>query len=575
MKTSIVLLTYNKLEFTIQCIESIRRYTTPETYELIVVDNCSTDGTQQWLQSQHDIVKILNDSNYGFPKGCNQGMEIATGDAILLLNNDTIVTENWLNNLLYCLYSDEKIGAVSCVTNNCSYAQTIPVSYESLEGMHSFASEYNVSNSSKWEERLKLVGFCILMKRDIINEIGMLDERFTPGNYEDDDYSLRIRKAGYRLILCKDTFIHHYGSVSFREIQGSHKKILQKNLKKFEEKWGFNPDYSQHIRFNIVDMIANEPTAEIKVLEVGCACGGTLLEIKNRFKNAELYGIELSEGAASIASLIANVTNSNIEKGELIYPEEYFDYIIFADVLEHLYDPWSVLKYIKKHLKSTGKILISLPNLMHHSVISDLLNGNFTYTDAGILDRTHVRFFTLEEIKKMMVQTGYFKLQVYTVDIPIRPQSLTFDLSGIVRPEIYEQFNVYQYLVSASKHTLDKECAIVPTLRQVPQQIVDLLKGYETNDVLTYIVHAEVGDKTELLNIIGTAHFECSDYTRVLPYYELAIKFNEEHSDVLFNLSYFLSFIGEKEVASNYMQRLESIDPIGYQQLMGMISNFE
>ena len=153
MKTSIVILTYNNLDYTKQCIESIREYTKNEEYELIVVDNLSTDGTREWLSDQEDIIKILNEENKGFPKGCNQGIEISTGDNILLLNNDVIVTKNWLSNLITCLYSDKTIGAVSLVTNSCSYYQNIETSYNSLKEMHEFASVFNKTNPELWEER--------------------------------------------------------------------------------------------------------------------------------------------------------------------------------------------------------------------------------------------------------------------------------------------------------------------------------------------------------------------------------------------------------------------------------------
>lgn len=100
MGTSIIILTYNKLEYTKKCIESIRKYTKDEEYEIIIVDNNSTDGTRSWIENQNDIKSILNKENVGFPAGCNMGIKISKKENdILLLNNDTIVTINWLSNL--------------------------------------------------------------------------------------------------------------------------------------------------------------------------------------------------------------------------------------------------------------------------------------------------------------------------------------------------------------------------------------------------------------------------------------------------------------------------------------------
>lgn len=236
MKTSIIILTYNNLKYSKLCIESIREYTLKGLYEIIVVDNKSTDGTVQWLKCQKDIKKIYNNVNLGFSKGCNQGIKVSSGENVLLLNNDVIVTSNWLKNLKECLYSSERIGAVGPVTNNCSNYQRINVNYSSIREMQVFAKKYNLSNPQKWEIKNRLIGFCFLIKKEVINKIGFLDERFTPGNFEDDDYSMRIKKAGYKLILCRDTFIHHYGSVSFME-PSRNSNLLALNKKKLEDKW--------------------------------------------------------------------------------------------------------------------------------------------------------------------------------------------------------------------------------------------------------------------------------------------------------------------------------------------------
>ena len=245
--TSIIVLTYNKLDYSKLCINSIRQYTEPDSYEVIVIDNHSTDGTVEWLQDQQDIRLILNSENAGFPRGCNQGIKAAKGSSILLLNNDTIVTPNWLSNLKKCLYSSCDIGAVGAVTNSCSNFQSIPCGYSSIEEMISFSRQVNNSNPNLWEDRARLVGYCMLIKTEIINKIGLLDEVFSPGNYEDDDYCLRIRNAGYRLVLCRDTFIHHYGSVTFGEQANQYNSLLLTNRQKFIEKWGMTPHFAAHM----------------------------------------------------------------------------------------------------------------------------------------------------------------------------------------------------------------------------------------------------------------------------------------------------------------------------------------
>ena len=111
-RTSIVIINYNTLEYTRLCIESIRQLTPAGSYELIVVDNASRDGSLEWLRQQQDVRLIENQVNNGFPAGCNQGMAVAeAGNDLLLLNSDTVVTPRWLENMQQALYS--KAGAVS------------------------------------------------------------------------------------------------------------------------------------------------------------------------------------------------------------------------------------------------------------------------------------------------------------------------------------------------------------------------------------------------------------------------------------------------------------------------------
>lgn len=254
--TSIIILSYNTLDLLQMCVESIRGFTVPDTYEIIVIDNASKDGSVEWLREQNDIRCIYNKENLGFPKGCNQGMAIAEGTEILLLNSDVIVTPRWLEQLKRALYSDEKIGAVGCVTSKCSNLQQIEVPYDkqniNIDELIEFAEKFNHSNPEKWLPHFKLVGFCMVYRTSLYKEIGGLDEAFSPGNYEDDDYSIRIRLAGYKILLCADTFIHHFGSSSFikkrspeeeREHTMKYNALLNKNRKYFLNKWSLPEEY--------------------------------------------------------------------------------------------------------------------------------------------------------------------------------------------------------------------------------------------------------------------------------------------------------------------------------------------
>lgn len=238
MLTSIVILTHNEWSLTEKCLDSIRRHT-PEDYELIVVDNGSTDETVPRLKEQSDVKLTCNETNLGFPKGCNQGIEIATGENVLFLNNDTVVTTNWLTNLLRELYTDEHVAMVGPVSNYTSGHQQIPVTYRDLADLESFASTHRAEHAGQWTAVRRLIGFCLLVKRSVLDEIGWFDERFGIGNYEDDDFCLRALQAGYTLKVVNDSFVHHEGHATMRNVTNvNFAKLLQENKMKATEKWG-------------------------------------------------------------------------------------------------------------------------------------------------------------------------------------------------------------------------------------------------------------------------------------------------------------------------------------------------
>ncbi|MBT2291601.1 glycosyltransferase [Paenibacillus albidus] len=565
-KTSIVILTHNKLEFTIDCIESIRDYTATGTYEIIVVDNDSTDGTKEWLSEQGDIITIFNNENYGFPKGCNQGIEVATGENILLLNNDVIVTTNWLDNLLLALNSSAEVGAVGAISNECAYYQSISVNYITIEEMQEFAKKINIHNPGKWDQRIKLVGFCMLIKREVINEVGLLDEIFSPGNFEDDDYSFRIMQAGYKLLLCKDTFVHHHGHATFSTDSRSFYNILQQSALKFKEKWAFDSRYSTYIRFDVINLMElHDSDKPIKVLEVGCACGGTLLEIKNRYKNAELYGIELNEDSAAIASLFANISASNVEH-QLEYPEDFFDYIILPDVLEHLNDPWSVLKNLKRYLKNKGKLIASIPNVMHYSVLRDTLKGRWEYTEAGLLDRTHLRFFTVYEIQQMLHDAGFVDMSYdgKIIPIPEEDEAFILKLASLGGASIEQQYRVYQWLVKAEKndpvYTIGELIKGVDPVYQQEMDLSEIIELIKTNNVGPSEVIASVEEhaqrKQAIYNFLAISLYNERMFDYIIPLLSQSLSIDPAHMETLYNLGYILYEADEKELALEYLQQI-------------------
>ena len=246
---SIIMLTYNQIKYTKLCIESIFNHTSliKTPFEIIVVDNASTDGTVEYLEGleqSKEIRVIYNRENLGFPKGNNQAVEIAKGEYICLLNNDTIVTENWLENLLRVLRSDEKIAMVGPYCNASSgyqMIQNVPV-YQDDKGLNELCKKFN----APIKEVDFLVFFCCLIKRSVWDEVGGLDERMGRGCYEDNIFCYKVLEKGYKLKVVNH-YIHHWGSISFKgenkdpekykaylELLGRNQKLFFKKIDKYK-----------------------------------------------------------------------------------------------------------------------------------------------------------------------------------------------------------------------------------------------------------------------------------------------------------------------------------------------------
>jgi GT2 family glycosyltransferase/glycosyltransferase involved in cell wall biosynthesis/cyclopropane fatty-acyl-phospholipid synthase-like methyltransferase len=239
---SIVIVTYNNRELTRLCVESILADPYPAC-EIIIVDNNSSDGTPDDLrafEARHANIKvILNSENRGFAAANNQGLAAARGDVLVLLNNDVVVPRAWLRGLLRCL-DDPAVGLAGPVTNSAGNEARIPVGYTDLADMNDFARDHMHAHRGVTFDIAVLAMFCLAMRRDAFEQIGLLDEGYAVGMFEDDDYANRARAAGYRVVCTEESFVHHFGQASFKKLieSGEYQAVWDRNQAYFESKWG-------------------------------------------------------------------------------------------------------------------------------------------------------------------------------------------------------------------------------------------------------------------------------------------------------------------------------------------------
>ena len=263
LKVSIIILTLNALEYTKRCVESILENTETK-YEIIFIDNGSTDGTCSYLskiaEEKNFLKLILNSKNIGFAAGNNQGMEIARGDYILFLNNDVVVTPGWLERLISSADKRKEIGIVGPRSNYVSGKQLVQVvdyDQDSLDGLKRFSEDFANKNRDKASRLLRVVGFCMLVKRAVIDKIGGMDHQYGFGNFEDDDFSIRAALAGFESWMVEDCFVHHFGSRTFIGEKIDYRKSLLQNWKIFKEKWGLPYDLPYGSPYSISQMKVN------------------------------------------------------------------------------------------------------------------------------------------------------------------------------------------------------------------------------------------------------------------------------------------------------------------------------
>lgn len=197
------------------------------------------------------------------------------------------------------------------------------------------------------------------------------------------------------------------------------------------------------------DMLKYLPANTSKLLDVGCGAGNFGRSVKKHNAAIELWGVELDRTASEQAAFIyKKVFNNTIEEAIESLPDNYFDAIVFNDVLEHLVDPWFILRKIKTKLSANGKLIASIPNILYAPAIASIiLNSDFKYENSGTLDKTHLRFFTKKSIKRLFDESQY---TIELIEGLTPTKGFKFFLFKLVTFNIIRDSDICQFGVVAS-----------------------------------------------------------------------------------------------------------------------------
>ncbi len=367
-EASIVVCAYNKLDYTRLTVDTILEHTDLASgrYELILVDNGSSDGTRAYFHSIPGARVVELDENTGPLGGFAAGWLATRGEFIASTANDVVLTERWLEQLLLCARSDPRIAFVVPTCNSISNRQATPVEYgDDFQEMQRFAAMFNRTDPNLWEDRCRLMPFSAVLPRRLIDLGFRMDPVYAMGEFVDDDQSTVMRRAGLRQVLARDTFVHHFGSVTLGEAQRA-ESSLERMRGVYRSKWGLDAWDGCRVVPELSAVLAQGlPPIDARLLVVEPLFGDTLRDVLHSLSSA-------GHPAASSDALL--VDPRYLEDAEALVervfrhpeacPRGHYDLVLLGAELEDLSaaDPFAFVSSLIPCLRPGGRLLARIRN---------------------------------------------------------------------------------------------------------------------------------------------------------------------------------------------------------------------
>jgi GT2 family glycosyltransferase len=417
---SIIVYAYKNVEITKACIDSIYQFTNGIGTEVELIIRSDGAGDQEL----NDYLSTLNvKKTFIYPKNVrlfDDVLEAAEGKYIFGVNNDIVVTENWLSNLLTVLETDKNVGMVIPVTNQAGNNQTVPLldEQDDIQTAQEKASQFNRSDATNWFHREKLNNYLWGMPSKLVKGIMLDDLQFNGGFFSDDDLSLRIRLAGYSIVLASDTFVYHHGSVSYSEAPQEQKVAASDTFfrKYLFSTWGpnFNTNYlSGNKTINHLIKSASHP---VKILALDDGIAANSLNLSNialdNHISCELFGSYHNKVYLPYVESTFNEIYSFPYDGDFTrVTDNQFDLIFFGNSSPLDNNYLEILAKLQKSLTQDGKIILLVDNVSNiDNIVKSIKNANANFVwwrQDSIHTNANMYQTLVSKLESQLTKTGF------------------------------------------------------------------------------------------------------------------------------------------------------------------------
>lgn len=377
-----VILHHNAPAMTLRCVHSLLRHAGPRLQQIFVLDNGSDPGQTFPCPDHPRVICERVGANLGFAGGCNAAMRrIQNHTDLWFLNNDTVVFPQTLE-ALYRAFADPRTGAAGSVANRTRREQRILPKMGSLESCRRYAAGRTQPLQAVTAPRL--VGLSLLVRREALEQVGWWDERFFPGCYEDDDYSLRLTQCGWKMKICPDSIVYHEGSATLRKMEkpDGAEDVLRRMRRLFEEKW----KASESELFDNAQtyfLTPAEKRALGRVAELGAHCGGWLAALQCGRPDLQVQVLPRSPHCAALQMS----GGQKIQRTDQLW--DGLDAVFCTDLPPETMTP-AFFAELRRHLRPGGRLYIRGISPAHHALMEqvDLPEGDLPALPIRELIRT-------------------------------------------------------------------------------------------------------------------------------------------------------------------------------------------